>query len=161
MTVYPNDHCCPYYEDFDLHSNRVGGEGRSEPAYPSYVLTSFRSGRHIVPCWLVGCTTSWMWIQRLNNCYLLHMLLYISSSVNVCHSLFWRFCSESTSLLLCWYALTCMPVFSRRILFVTFWLAEVARVIVSPEVPIASKPYMPEASSHVCMRDFVSFQGKT
>ena len=69
--------------------------------------------------------------------------------LNVRKYLCWRLCSESTSPSFCCSALACGPdmvashrAFRGGLLFVTFWLAEAARVTGSPETSVDHQLYM-------------------
>ena len=58
---------------------------------------------------------------------------YLSSSLNECHCLFWRFCSESSSLSLHCWASACVEIrkhsscISHEMLILTLWLTEVLK----------------------------------
>ena len=76
--------------------------------------TNFRFDHHVVLCWLLECTEFWVRAQR-SYCFNVICLIWwqlISFVSNresslLCCSLFWSFCSESTSLSVRCYTLAC------------------------------------------------------
>ena len=81
---------------------------------PSFLISTsplpthaFSLDHHHVLTW--GMHHDFSLIQQSDYCSLLHLTAswHLSSLANMGYCLIWRFCSESTSLLLCCYALTC------------------------------------------------------
>ena len=90
------------YTDFWQHhcTERVPLQAPSL-AFCSYGFTSFQSDHHVVLCRLVKCTVTSVWFQWSDECNSL-IWLQLRSSVKVCHSLLWCFCSKSTIKLCCY-----------------------------------------------------------
>ena len=61
---------------------------------PAPFLTRFWSDNHVVLCWLVGCTKSWVWFQHSNECGLIASFdwgWYISWQMTLRHYLIGHF----------------------------------------------------------------------